>query len=134
MGSQENREVVEAAFEAWAQGTGSVFDLLADDCTWTITGSSSVAGTYGPEALREQVLVPLAARLSIQIQPTLRTTTAEGDRVVVLWDAAATALDGEPYENTYSWHLTMEGGRVVDVVAFFDTKHLDELLARVDPT
>jgi hypothetical protein len=35
-----NKALIEAKFEAWASGTGSPYELLADDATWTITGKS----------------------------------------------------------------------------------------------
>ena len=33
-----NKELVRDRFEAWAQGTGSPFELLTDDANWTIEG------------------------------------------------------------------------------------------------
>ena len=33
-----NKALVEAGFAAWSAGTGSPYDLLADDVTWTIVG------------------------------------------------------------------------------------------------
>jgi ketosteroid isomerase-like protein len=40
-----NKALVEEKFEAWATGTGSPYELLADDATWTITGNSLAAKT-----------------------------------------------------------------------------------------
>jgi len=34
------RRRFEAGFNAWKAGTGSPYDLLADDATWTIVGRS----------------------------------------------------------------------------------------------
>jgi ketosteroid isomerase-like protein len=53
--------------------------------------------------------------------------------VVILFDAAATAKDGQPYRNTYTWYFKMDGGKAVDVIAFFDTRHFDEFWNRVTP-
>ena len=33
-----NKATVESSLNAWAAGTGSPYDLLADDATWTIRG------------------------------------------------------------------------------------------------
>jgi hypothetical protein len=33
-----NKEAIRAGFEAWRNGTGNVFDLLALDAKWTIVG------------------------------------------------------------------------------------------------
>jgi len=34
-----NKAIVQCAFDAWASGTGSPYDLLAEDASWTITGT-----------------------------------------------------------------------------------------------
>ena len=41
-----NKATVEVGFGAWRNGTGSPYDLLADDATWTIVGNSLVSRTY----------------------------------------------------------------------------------------
>jgi hypothetical protein len=56
-----NREIVRRAFDAWAAGTGSPFELLAEDAQWTIVGRSDAAKTY--RNLHEYLcLGPRAAR------------------------------------------------------------------------
>jgi ketosteroid isomerase-like protein len=52
---------------------------------------------------------------------------------VILFDAEATARDGLPYRNTYSWYLRMRDGKVVSATAFFDTREFDEFWTRVSP-
>lgn len=54
--------------------------------------------------------------------PRVRGIYADGDMVIALWDGTATAKDGKPYNNTYSWYMTMKNGRIVRVVAFFDDR------------
>lgn len=71
--------------------------------------------------------------MTIGIKPAVRTMTAEADRVVILFDAAGTALDGRPYANSYAWFFRMEGGRVVEANAFFDAIVFDDLWSRVAP-
>jgi hypothetical protein len=34
----KNLALVQAGFDAWRAGSGSPFDLLADDASWTIVG------------------------------------------------------------------------------------------------
>jgi uncharacterized protein YndB with AHSA1/START domain len=41
-----NREIVTDAFRSWANGTGYVASIFADDMTWEITGRSAVSGKY----------------------------------------------------------------------------------------
>lgn len=42
---QRNKAAVQERFAAWADGTGSPFDLLAENATWTITGRSAASRT-----------------------------------------------------------------------------------------
>ena len=49
--TERNRAAVARGMQAWADGTGSPYDLLADDARWTIAGNSQAAKTYpGKEA------------------------------------------------------------------------------------
>ncbi len=58
---------------------------------------------------------------------------ADGDTVIILFDAAATARDGVPYYNTYTWYFQMKDAKVVKAIAFFDTRDFDEFWKRVSP-
>lgn len=127
-----NRTLVEAAFAAWAAGTGSPFDLLADDVSWTIVGRSDAAKTYpSREAFMSEVIRPFNARMRTGLRPTIRNLYVEGDAVVIFFDAAGVAADGETYANTYAWFWEMRDGRVVRAHAFFDTITFNELWRRV---
>jgi ketosteroid isomerase-like protein len=130
--SASNKKRVEAAFDVWARGEGSVFDLLADDATWTITGTSTLAGTYtSRRQFLDEVIAPLTARLAEPIRPTVQSIVAEGEWVVALFEGHAKAVDGPAYDNRYSWHMRWDGDAIVEVVAFFDAPTLDELFERV---
>ena len=41
-----NKTAVERSFTAWRDGTGSPFDLLAENATWTIVGHSVASKRY----------------------------------------------------------------------------------------
>jgi len=38
-----------------------------------------------------------------------------------------------PYRNTYTWYFKMNDDKVIDVIAFFDTKDFDAFWTRVLP-
>jgi ketosteroid isomerase-like protein len=129
-----NKERVRASFDRWAQGTGSPFELLLKDAEWTIVGSSPLSKTYRPiQAFLEEVIHPFNARLRTPLIPTVRDLFADGDAVITLFDAAATAADGLPYQNTYTWYFWMKDGKVTKALAFFDTREFDEFWRRVKP-
>lgn len=125
-----NTRLVREAFDAWAAGTGSVFDLLHEDLVWTVAGTSPVSGTYTSRAdFLARAVQPINARLATPITPQVRHVVAQGDAVVVVWDGTATTHDGRPYRNSYAWHMVLDGGRILRAVAFLDTWALQALMA-----
>lgn len=129
-----NKSIVEASFKAWSDGTGSPYDLLADDATWTIVGRSAASRTYhGREAFMRDVIRPFNARMREPLKPTIRRVYTDGNTVIVFFDARGTARDGKPYVNTYAWFLELRDGKVTAASAFFDSLEFNELWARVAP-
>lgn len=130
-----NRTKIAAAFQGWMDGTSYITDLLADDLKWEIVGNSVAAKHYAnKQQFIDEVLHPFGARFSVPFRPTvIRGIYEDGDTVIVLWDGEGTALDGQPYRNTYAWFLTMRQGLVVRAVAFFDSIAFDDLWSRVQP-
>jgi ketosteroid isomerase-like protein len=45
----------------------------------------------------------------------------------------ATARDGLPYHNVYTWYFQMKDAKVIKGIAFFDTRVFDEFWTRVSP-
>jgi uncharacterized protein len=129
-----NKEAVQAGFDRWRSGTGSPFDLLAPEAVWTIVGSSPLSKTYSREEFLDQVIGPFNARMATPLVPTVHGIYADGDMVIILFEASATTKDNRPYHNTYTWYFQMKEGKVVKAIAFFDTREFDEFWARVAPT
>lgn len=80
-----------------------------------------------------EVIRPFNARMQGGLKPTVRNIYADGDTVIVFFDARGAARDGKPYANTYAWFLEMEGGKIVNVFAFFDSVEFNEYWRRVKP-
>jgi ketosteroid isomerase-like protein len=130
----QNKALVRESFEAWVQGTGSPFELLADDASWTIEGKSVASKTYqGRETFLRDVIRPFNARMSVGLKPTIREMCADGDIVVIFFDAKGTAGDGKPYVNTYFWLFEMHDGRVTKASAMFDSVEFNDFWSRVSP-
>ncbi|HWB95703.1 MAG TPA: nuclear transport factor 2 family protein [Bryobacteraceae bacterium] len=129
-----NKEAIQEGFKAWRNGTGGVFDLLAPDARWTIVGNAPVSRTYtSRQEFLDVVINPFNARLSSRLVPSVRGIYADGDMVIALFDGVGTARDGKPYKNTYSWYMRMREGRIVEVVAFFDTLEFTDFWTRIKP-
>lgn len=119
--ADQNRVAVRDAFEVRAQGRGSVFDLLADDATWTIPGSTSGAGEWrGRTVYEDSVVAPLFDRFARPTRPELTGHWAEGDEVIVRRRQDTSLKAGGYHRNEYAWFLTMRDGKVAAVTAFLD--------------
>lgn len=69
--------------------------------------------------------------MAVPLKPKVREIYADGDTVIVLFDGEATARDGVPYRNTYTWFLTFADNRIVKGTTFFDSIAFDELWQRI---
>lgn len=131
---RRNLATVQTGFDAWADGTGSPYDALAQDVRWEIVGNSDASRVYTskPDFI-DNVIAPFNARMSQRLIPTVRDIYADGDTVVVFFDAEGTARDAVPYRNTYAWFLTLRDGQIVKATAFFDSIAFNDLWHRVTP-
>jgi uncharacterized protein len=132
--AEDNRALIARSFDAWRDGSGGPYDLLADDAVWTITGNSLAAKTYpSREAFMGEVIRPFNARMKTRLVPTMRHLYAEGNTVIAFFDAKGETRDGQTYANTYAWFLEMKDGRIVRAHAFFDSIAFDAFWRRVKP-
>jgi uncharacterized protein len=96
--------------------------------------ASLASKTYGGrEVFMSEVIRPFNARMSVSLKPAIHSIHAEGETVIVLFDAGGTARDGKPYENTYAWFLDLRDGKVTKATAFFDSIAFNDLWTRVPP-
>jgi uncharacterized protein len=110
------------------------FELLALQAEWTIVGSSPLSKAYqSRQEFLDKVITAFKPRMMKPLVPTVRGMLADGDMVVILFAAAATAKDGVAYRNTYTWYFQMKEDSVIKAIAFFDTRNFDEFWTRVSP-
>jgi ketosteroid isomerase-like protein len=134
-----NREIVTDAFRSWANGTGYVASIFADDMTWEITGRSAASKKYAnTQQFMDECLHPFGARFSSSdpFRPVnIRAIYDDVDNsaVIVLWDGQGTTTAGTTYQNTYAWFMTLRGGKIIDGTAFYDSIAFNELWADVNP-
>ena len=129
MGAAENKQVIQAAFDAWVGGDGAAFfNTLAEDVQWTVIGTSPVSRTYtSRQAFLDGAAKPLNAKLAGPIQPTVVDIIAEGDNVVLQWEGKATTKAGKPYNNSYCWVMRVADGKVREGTAYIDTALVADL-------
>ena len=130
---RRNKQIVTEAFDAWAAGGTTFFsDMLSPDVVWTIKGSGPSAGEYrGLDQFVEQAVRPFVSRLQTPVRPVSKQVWADGDHVVVQWDGAGVAKDGQPYTNSYAWIFRMHNEKAAEVTAYLDLEPYDDVLRRI---
>jgi ketosteroid isomerase-like protein len=135
--TETNRHIIGRAFDAWRTGAGVISDVFAPDLRWRIEGHSLAAGEYhSRQEFIDDVLAPFGARFGDgePFRPTtIRSITADGETVVVVWDGRGVANDGQPYTNSYAWIMRLAEGQVVEGTAFFDSISFNDLWTRIKP-
>ncbi len=123
------KALVERLFAAYERGDSQqLFDHVADDVHWTITGANPLSGEYrSKREFIEATYERLAAVLKQPVQPRVRRIIAEDDLAVVEWRGHATSIVDRPYDNDYCWIIRVAEDRIVEVRAYFDGALVEEL-------
>ncbi|MCV7281338.1 nuclear transport factor 2 family protein [Mycolicibacterium flavescens] len=123
MSEQENKQLVQRGYEAFAAGDiETVMGLFADDVEWVQPGDSVVSGTFhGKTELMEYM-----GRIA-QKSPTIRVLEmiAEGDTVVALTEISVdghTSRDADVY--------TIRDGKTATVRIHGDTALMEQVYGK----
>jgi uncharacterized protein len=131
MSAAENKRAMQAAFDALAQGNGRPFvELMADDFTWTITGTTAWSRAYrGKQAVRKELLEPLFAQFATRYTNRALRIIAEDEHVVVECRGRVTTKSGKPYNNEYCYVIRFADGKMRELTEYFDTELVTEALS-----
>jgi uncharacterized protein len=127
--THDTRALVERLFAAYERGDSQqLFDHVAGDVHWTITGNNPLSGEYrSKREFLDATYERLAAILKEPVRPRVRRIIAEGHLVVVEWHGHATSIVDKPYDNDYCWVIRVAGDRIVEVTAYLDGALVEEL-------
>jgi uncharacterized protein len=128
--TQTNKEIVQAIFSELAQGNSRpLVEAMADDFCWTVSGSNRWAGTYtGKQAVLNDLLGQLRARIEGRIKTVPHRFIAEGDFVVVEARGDNTTKDGRPYNNAYCFVIRLAEGKLREITEYMDTELVTSVL------
>ena len=131
MSAADNKRAMQAAFDELARGNGRPFvDLMADDFTWKITGTTAWSRTYrGKQSVRKDLLEPLFAQFATQYTNRALRIIAEDDYVVVECRGSVTTRRGKPYNNEYCYVIRFADGKMRELTEYFDTELVTEALS-----
>ena len=123
MSARDNKQSLQAAFEAMAAGNTRPFgELMADDCRWVTPGQSAWSGEWhGKKAMNEQLFGPLYTRFAGKYTNHASRFGADGDVVVVEARGQARLKPGEAYDKTDCFVCEFRHGKLIQVPEYMDT-------------
>jgi uncharacterized protein len=116
--------MVRAMFAELSKGNAERFlNNFADDCRFTIIGTSRYSGTFnGKQEFIARVLAPLSALLEGGIAITPDNFIAEGDYVAMQARGQSKTKAGGTYNNTYCQVFRLANGKIREMTEYLDTE------------
>lgn len=130
MGAAENKQLMQNVFDALSKGNGQPFvESMADDVSWTVTGTTQWSRTYqGKQSVLTELVGPLFSHFADQYVNTAHRFIAEDDYVVVECRGNVTTKKGLPYNNTYCWVCRFADGKLQELTEYMDTQLVSSAL------
>jgi ketosteroid isomerase-like protein len=125
---EANKKVVRRFFECLSAGDAdALLALYADDVQCWTAGDLPFSGLHPKEELRAMIegvvgVFPEGWRFSV------KTLTAEDDRVAAEAEVAGKHVGGRSYEQRYHFLFWVRDGRIRRFHEYFDTKHAADVL------
>jgi uncharacterized protein len=131
MSAGENKQLLRAIFSELAKGNTKPFrDAMADDFSWTVTGTTEWSGTYsGKRTVLSELMGPLFAQFAGRYTNTAQRFIADGDHVVVECRGRVRTKAGTPYNNSYCYVCRLADGKLEELTEYLDTELVATALA-----
>ncbi len=122
-----NKALVHKFLEAFSESRfGDALDLMDDEGSWWVAGTTGISGTYTKEAFRELATgVVGGTKAGIRLSPT--GITAEGNRVAVEAVSDGETLEGKRYVNQYHFLFELRDEKILAVREYMDPMHVREV-------
>jgi uncharacterized protein len=130
--AQDNVDVVQGAWDAWAAGDlDRATSIVAPDGEITVPSTLPWGGTFlGPEGFEDFLRGLLAHFKDYKAIPE-KVLGADDDHVVVTANVRGRTKEGTPVETKSVWVYKLRGGQVVSAETYGDTA---QLLKALDST
>lgn len=130
MNAAENKQLMQNIFSELAQGNSRpLVEAMADDFCWTVTGNNRWSGAYqGKQAVLDQLLAVLRARIDGRVKTIAHRFVAEGDFVVVEARGNNTTKEGRAYNNAYCFVVRLAEGKLKEITEYMDTELVTAVL------
>ncbi len=121
---EANKEVVRRFFSLCeSDGFAAAGALVADDVLWWNAGFGDMTKeSYNALAVGSEALIEGG-----RYRFTIRSLTAEDDRVSAIVDGRSTRKTGVAYNNNYHFLFTLRDGVIVAIREYHDTRYAAEV-------
>lgn len=101
------------------------FNMLAEDGTYTVIGTTKASGTYHGRSDVFARLVPVLSTFTSPPVLKFSNIVVDGDRAVLLASGEGTGPTGPYHQPYYAFSIRVANGEIVEIVEFMDTTMLD---------
>jgi ketosteroid isomerase-like protein len=123
-----NKHAARAFFQALSgSDAAAVLDAYAEDGTVQITGNTLISGVLDRAEIMNRTNRVLEA-FPGGISFTIKTMTAEGDRVAIEAETSAVHASGKIFDNKYHFLMRLRDGKIVKLTEYMDTELVTEVL------
>jgi len=130
MSVTQNKELLQQIFAELAKGNSRpLVESMADDFSWTVSGSTKWSRTYaGKQAVLNELFATLRSHMADRIKTIGNRFIAEDDLVVVDAHGSNTTKSGKPYDNKYCFVFRLADGKLKEVTEYTDTLLITKVL------
>jgi len=125
---ERNKQVARDFFDALTRSdVAAIVDAYADDGRVHTMGNTMISGVFDKAQVKAAASGVLGA-FPKGIRFTIKTMTAEGDRVAIEAESSAVHVSGKPYANQYHFLMRVRDGKIVEFKEYMDTEMVTDVL------
>jgi ketosteroid isomerase-like protein len=120
---------VEELFNYLKTDSSQFFEHVTDNVNWTVMGTHPLAGTYkNKEAFISNTFGRLNKILKEGVILKVNNIIVKDNTAVIEMESLSTALNGNPFNNTYCWVVNFENEVIVKVRAYVDSALVQKVI------
>jgi ketosteroid isomerase-like protein len=125
---EANKEIARRFFDRLSGGDiDGLMSLFADSYTCWTAGTLPFSGTH-PRDVIPAMVEGVTGVFPEGLEFTVRTVTAEGDRVSVEAESRGKHVSGQVYDQRYHYLFVIRDGKICEAKEYFDTMHASDVL------
>ena len=128
MDTEANKQIARDFIAALSRAdTNWVLEHYADDMRMWTAGSLPFSGVHTKDEIRG-LMDGILGAFPDGLEFTVKTLTAEEDRVAIEAVSRGVHASGKPYHNEYHFLMRIRDGEIVEFKEYLDTLHANEVL------